>query len=82
MFVLHKALNVWHLTKAFYRWVVDRNRHHLTEQKAREGVDAEITAYGILLIPVTPFKYLGIVLLVADDEWPVLVRNLRKAWQK
>ena len=28
---------------------------------------------------VTSFKYLGRVLLVADDDWPTVVQNLVKA---
>ena len=34
---------------------------------------------------VTPFKYLGIVLLAADDDWPEVVRNIvkvQKVWQR
>ena len=38
-----------------------------------------ITAYGIYLAPVTSFKYIGRVLLTADNDWPVVVHNLRRA---
>ena len=41
-----------------------------------------ITSYGIPLSPVTSFKYLEIVLAVADDDWPAVVRNLRREWKK
>ena len=41
-----------------------------------------ITAYGIPLALVTSSKYLGRVLLVADNDWPEVVRNLRKARKK
>ena len=29
---------------------------------------------------VTPLRYLGRVLLAADDDWPEVVQNLVKAW--
>ena len=41
-----------------------------------------ITVYGIPLSPVTSFKYLGILLLAADDEWPAVVHNLQREWKK
>ena len=34
------------------------------------------------LTPVASFKYLGIVLLAEDDNWPVVVSNLQKARKK
>ena len=40
------------------------------------------TAYGISLAPVTYFKYLGRVFLEAYDNWPGVVRNLRKECKK
>ena len=27
------------------------------------------------------FKYLGRVLLAADDNWPAVIRNLEKVWE-
>ena len=41
-----------------------------------------ITAYRTPLAPVTSFNYLGIFLAAADDNWPELVHNLWRAWQK
>ena len=29
---------------------------------------------------VIPFKYLGRVISVADDDWPTVVQNLVKVW--
>ena len=42
----------------------------------------EITVYGIPLVPVASFKYLGRVLLAADDNWPAVSHNICRAWQK
>ena len=41
-----------------------------------------ITAYGVPLSQIVYFKYLGRVLAAEDDNWPVVVRNLRHARQK
>ena len=38
-----------------------------------------ITAYGILLVQVTSFKYLGRVILEEDNNWPAVVINFRKS---
>ena len=82
MFVSHKALNRPHLTTAFFRQGEERKLSHLAEEEAREGAEAAITAYGIPLAPVTSFKYIVRILSAADDEWPVVVGNLQRAWQK
>ena len=39
----------------------------------------EFSAYRIPLEMVFFIKYLGIVLSAADDDWPVVIRNLTKA---
>ena len=47
------------------------------------GAATEITVYGCPLAPVSYFKDLGIVLLVVDYYWAVVVCNLewaRKKW--
>ena len=41
-----------------------------------------ITAYGIPLVPVSSFKYLGRVMLASDDDWPAVEQNLRREQQK
>ena len=43
------------------------------------GIATSISTYGIPLSPVSSFKYLGIVLLVEDNNWMSEVRNLRRA---
>ena len=40
------------------------------------------TSYGNPLALVTSFKYLRILLLVADEDWPEVVNNLCRARQK
>ena len=43
------------------------------------------SAYWRTLEMVPSLKYLGRVLLVADDEWPMVIQNMTKArtvWQK
>ena len=48
----------------------------------QEGGNIVVTAYRIPLALVTSFRYLGRVLLVADDNFPGVLHNLRKAHQK
>ena len=82
MFVSHKALNGRHLATAFFRRGEERKQRHLAEEEARSGIELAITAYGIPLTPFTSFKYLGRVLLSADDDWLAVVNNLWRAQQK
>ena len=85
MFVPQKALNNRHLTKALYRQVMDRKWRRLEEEEAREGPERAIIAYGVPLSRVTSFKYLGIVLVEEDDDWPEVVRNFccsRQEWAR
>ena len=41
-----------------------------------------LTDYGVPLSLVTYFKYLGLVLVAEDNNWPAVVCNLRRARQK
>ena len=43
-----------------------------------KSVESAFQAYGIPLETVTSFKYLGRVLIAADDNWPAVVGNLKK----
>ena len=45
-------------------------------------MERSLTAYGVPLSQVTSFKYLGRVLDTEDDNWPEVVRNLRRTRQK
>ena len=82
MFVSHKALNCRHLTTSFCQRVAEMNQCCIAEEESQTGYEVSITSYGILLAPVTSFKYLGIVLLAAYKKWPEVVRNLRKSCHK
>ena len=82
IFLLHKSLNICHLTTAFCRQGEERKRLCLAEEEARAGAEAAIIFYGIPLAPITPFKYFRRVISVADKDWPAVVRNLQRAWQK
>ena len=82
MLVSHKVLNGQHLTTDFFQQRAERKRRLLVEKESRAGTEAGITAYGIPLAPVTSFKYLGIILLDADDNWPEMVSNLQRACRK
>ena len=75
IFVLHKALIDWHLTKPFSRRGEESKQQHLEEDEAQVEIDMSITAYGIPLDTVTSFKYLGILLSLADNTWPLVVHN-------
>ena len=78
IFVLHKDLKIWHIDTAFFRRGEERKRRRLAEEEARAGTDTEITAYVIPLAPVTSFKYLGIILSVSVNNWPLVVHNIHR----
>ena len=46
------------------------------------GTVTVLTAYGSPLTPVSSLKYLGGVMLVADDNWPAVVSNLIRVGKK
>ena len=70
------------MTTNFYQWGASRKWHRLAGGEERAGSEKAITAYGIPLAPVTSFKFLGIILAAADDDWLELVSNLQKARRK
>ena len=79
VFVSHNSLNDRNLTTAFFRRGMERKQHRLAEEEAWAGAEAEVTANDIPLYPVTSFRYLGRVLLAANDNWPLVVSNLWKS---
>ena len=79
MFVSHKDLNVLNITTYLFRRGLDIKWRRLAEEEARAGDETVITSYGIPLLPVTSFKYLGQILTAEDDDCPAVIRNLRKA---
>ena len=68
MFVSHKALNGRNLMTDFCKRRAERKWCRLAEEEARAGEEADIITYGILLDPITVFRYLRIVLLADDDN--------------
>ena len=57
----------------------------MTEEEERKVTDREFSAYGRPLDMVTSFQYLGRVISGADNNWPVVVRNLswaRAVWKR
>ena len=82
MFVLHKALNGQHLATDICRRGEERKWRRLTEYEARSVAETAITAYGITLDPVSSLNYLGRVMLALENNWTVVVCNLRRAQQK
>ena len=57
----------------------ERKQWKLAAEEANEFTSTAFSAYGLTLEMVTSFKYLGIVLSAADNEWPSVVKNLAKA---
>ena len=82
MFVSHKDLNGWHMTMVFCQQGAERKWCCLAEGEARAGYETVFTAYWIPLSPVTYFKYIGLILTAAYNDWPAVVRNLQKAIRK
>ena len=68
MFVSHKDLNGRHMTTDFCRRGAERKWRRLAEEEARTEANMAITAYGIPLTLVTPFKYLGRIITAKDKD--------------
>ena len=56
-----------------------RKRRSLAEEEERVATSRAFRAYGRTLKIVPSLKYLGRLLLGADDDWPAVIRNLKKA---
>ena len=76
MLVSHKALNGRHMTTAFCKQGAESKRHFLAEEETRVEAEMVFIAYMIPLAQVTSFKYLGQILMVADNDLPAVVSNL------
>ena len=59
--------------------VSERKIKWLREDEAQASMAVYFQAYGRPLETVTEFKYLGWVLTASDENWPVVVTNIRKA---
>ena len=76
------VLNGQYLATAFCLQGMERKWNRLTEEEARAGTERSLTAYVVPIYQVTSFKYLGLVLAEVDNDWPEVVRNIRRARQK
>ena len=54
-------------------------QQQLAEEEERAVTSRTFSAYGRPLEMVTSFRYLGRVILAADENWPALIRNMAKA---
>ena len=62
--------------------VVERKWHIMVVDYIQEITEREFRSYDRSLNSVPSFKYLGRILTYSDNDWPVVVRNLRKAHKK
>ena len=90
MLVPWKDMNGRHVTTAQCAKEAEQKRRRMAEKEMRKSTERDFQACGRpaaglrqacsrTLVTVTLFKYLGQVLTAADDDWPFLVGNLRKA---
>ena len=77
--VLWAALNGRHNTNAQYNNGVEQKRHRLAAEEMRSITERAFQAFRIPLNLVTPFKHLERIMTASYDDWPEVVRNLRKA---
>ena len=68
--VLWKDLNGNHRRIEQYNQGVERKRQKLAAEEEREVTARSFSAYGRPLDMVTSFRYMGKVILVADEDWP------------
>ena len=60
----------------------ERELHSLDVEESQSGTDTYFPTYNHPLTNVDFFKYLGHILKDTDDDWPVVLANLRKARKK
>ena len=82
MLVPWAALNGRHPDTAQCTKEAERERHKLVAEEVRAIKERDFQAYVQPLNLVTSFKYLGRILTASDDDWPVVVGNLRKVRKK
>ena len=73
-----RSLNGMHRCKEQCKRVVERKRRSLAAKEGREVTSRAFSAYGRPLEMVASLRYLGQVILAADDEWLAVVRNLSR----
>ena len=77
MFLPWRDLNGRHPTAEIYRRGEEYKHIHLEAEEAMAGSGTSLNTYGKHLMTVLFFKYLGRVLSDSDDNWKLVVSNLR-----
>ena len=70
MLVPWRALNGRHLVTAHCTKGEEIKQLRMAEEEIRESAERAFQEYGIPLVTVTSFKYLGRVLTTAENDWP------------
>ena len=73
------SLNGLHKCTAQCKKGVERKQQRLATEEERAATSREFGAYGRTLEMVPSFKYLGRVISAVDDDWLVVIRNLKKS---
>ena len=79
MLVTWRDLNGTHLHTVQCKWVAEQKRRKLAAEEEREVTARSFSSYGLPLYIVTSVRYLGQVILKADNNFPAVVRNLSRA---
>ena len=72
------ALNIQHPNTAHCDKGEERERCRLAAKEAISGTERCFGGYGCLITTVTSFKCIGYILTDSDDDWSVVVENLRR----
>ena len=84
MLVLWRSLNISHNRTEQYKKGAEWKWRRLAAEEERAMTSRTFSSYERTLNMLLSFKYLGRVLLSADDDWPAVIRNLtkvREVWQ-
>ena len=76
MIIPWSALNGRHLANAQCARGTDHKRRRLVEEELRGVLERAFQAYGDPLENMKAFKYLGRVMTVGYDDWPIVAGNL------
>ena len=85
MMVTWKNLNGTHRRTAQFTQGAEWRRRQLTAKEEKEVTVRYFSVYWCSLEMVISFKYLGLVILTTDDDWPAVVRKLARskmAWSR
>ena len=74
-----KSLNGTHICTPYFTLGAEQKRRRLAAEEEREVTARAFSAYGCPLEMVTSFRYLGRVILEADEDWPEVVTKSYRA---